>query len=132
LEAKIGTVFTELRENFLTEAYISLNGAAGNGEFLPETFDLFVQDFQDYADGRNIDFDLVSMLLVDDYIYITNYVDEPIRILTTYHNVLLNTSETMNISALNVVTVQKDSREYLFVFNENPIQLRALFEIRVK
>lgn len=130
--AKDRSVFSELRENFLTEAYISLNNAAGNGEFLPTAFDSFIQDFQDYADGRNIDFNLVSMLLVDGRIYITNYVDTPITILTTYHDIQLNSSESINISALNVVTVQKDSREYLFVFNENPIQLRALFEIKVK
>ncbi|MFW6230890.1 MAG: hypothetical protein ACOC32_02605 [Nanoarchaeota archaeon] len=126
------SVFDELRENFLVESYMAINGATARQVSVPDAFDSYVIRYKDYAAGRNIDFDLVYLLLLDDQIIIENHLDENVRILTSFHDFVLNGSSGQNITAENAVTVQKDGRDYLFVFNDNPVQLRALFELRVR
>ena len=128
-------VFDELKNNFLTEAYIAVNSASSSyqygSESVPEFFDNYVSDFIIYSASRNIDFKLVYLLLYDNRIYIKSNMDVPYTISTRYDTVILEPNMMINISAYNYVELYSSGKQYLFIFDESPLQLRSLFELRV-
>ena len=122
-------VLRDIRDNFVTESSLAISGTAAKGKQIPPEFDDFINKFRDYSSGRNINFNLVSILLVEDEVYVKNYLDETVTIQTAFNSLQLNHTQGANLTATNTIAIVKDNRDYTFVFNENPIQLRALFEV---
>lgn len=130
--AKQRTVFDELRQNFATEAYIAINGAIAEDAPLHETFEEFVTHFRDYSSSRNVDFDLVYLLLNDDTIFAKNFLSVDADVVSRYNRFSLEPNESVKFDFEDSIEVNARDTSYLFVFDDSRVQLRAFFEIRIK
>lgn len=129
-------VFDELKENFLVEANIAINSAVSlyheTGLSVPEQFDEYVQNYREYSASRNVDFRLIYFLLYEGRIYVKNYLDANLSISTRYERYNLEPNQMINMTAYNYVEMSSENSQYLFLFDESPLQLRSLFELRVR
>lgn len=136
ISGKQRNVFDELKENFLVEANVAINSAVSlyheTESSVPEQFDRYVQNYIEYSASRNVDFRLVYFLLYEDRIYAKNYLDTTLSISTRFDRYDLEPGEMINTTAYNYIEMSTGNRQYLFLFDESPLQLRSLFELKVR
>jgi hypothetical protein len=126
------TVFDELRDNFATEAYIAINGAIAEDEPLHETFEDFVARFRDYSSSRNVDFNLVYLLMYDETLYAKNFLADDVDVVSKYERFSLLSNSSVSFPAEDSVEVHLDDNFYLFAFDDSSVQIRAFFELKIK
>ncbi len=129
-------VFDELKQNFLVEANVAINSAVSlyheTGQSVPDQFDSYVQNYIEYAASRNVDFRLIYFMLYEDRIYAKNNLDIPVVVSTRYDRYDLEPGQMINTTAYNFIEMSAGNRQYLFLFDESPLQLRSLFELSIR
>lgn len=125
-------VFAELQNNFMRESSMAINSALGSGDDLYTSFEDFVSEFRDFAEERNIEFNLVYLLKDNENIYIRNYVDDVIFVETPVLTTSISSGDILNISAYEYVGIRDGTEDYVFEFEDEHVALRALFEISLR
>ena len=132
VSAKGRTVFDDLKKNFETESSIALNGIISSDLEAFSTYDDFVQDFRRYALSRNVDFDLVYLLMYNNTIYVKSYIESEVIARNAFDSVRLNSTNSTQFAATNFVSITKDDAEYNFPFDDRQVQFKAIFEITAR
>lgn len=126
------TIFDEFRLNFMRESSFAINSALGSNKDVAETFDSFVISFRNYASERNLDFNLIYILQVDDVMYMKNYLDGDVEVQYSGTSTILPAGQSYNMTSVADINIKKLSDEFTFSFDDSSTQLRAVFEMKVK
>ena len=128
-------IFEELKSNFQNEAYIAINSAIASSfesEYnVFEQFDNFVERYILYSAEKGVRFDLVYLLMYEDRIFIKNYLDSDFMISTQFGEYNLSYMDVLNVSAENYIELRNPTNNYLFVFDDLPVQFRSVSELKI-
>ncbi|MFP4656426.1 MAG: hypothetical protein ACLFNK_02505, partial [Candidatus Woesearchaeota archaeon] len=106
-----------------------INSAAGSGEDISSSYLDFVNRFRDYAESRNVEFDLVYVLAYDDTMTVANFIGTDIEVITTNQREWLSHGNFTGFRPERHMEVYVDGSYYSFDFDEDDVQLKALFDI---
>ncbi len=125
-------VFAVMRNNFVTESHMAINSAIASDMNIQDSYLGYVVRFREYAESRNIDFDLVYMLLYNDTIVVTNLIGQDIEVITTHQRDDLSHGDVSEFYAERFMEIYLGGTYYSFEFGEDDVQLRAMFDISVR
>ncbi len=125
-------VFQLMRNNFMTESHMAINSAAGSGKDIQESYLDYVNRFRDYAESRNVDFDLVYMLAYNDSITVVNLLNTDIEAISTNKREWLSHGDVEIFPPDSHMEISAAGSYYSFRFGEDDVQLRAMFDISMR
>lgn len=119
--------FEDIRANYIQESEFVLNNAIYQEQNPFEQFDHFTKNFQKFAREKNINFEVVYMLLYQDTIKIVNYLSVPVTVNITGTEEKLFPNEGTFIDKVAALKISFEGLENTYKFApDEPVQLKLL------
>jgi hypothetical protein len=129
------TVFKRLYENFVFESSQSINNALLEQADINEEYSHFLDSMVSYARMKKMSLEVFSILASGDYVYFTNKMQNPVRIITINETVLPGSETYFLRSNLSEIALEvKDDvfheNIYKFTVSDKGTEAKAVLRIK--
>jgi hypothetical protein len=121
------SAFKSLYENFISESPVVINHALHNSSDVSAVYELFVDDFLQFARTKEPNFRLVYLLVDGDTLVIGNRLKDTINVTANQNPYSLSSGKQLTLDKSDTAELIVNDIRYEFSFDETDVQLKALF-----